>query len=205
MFLLSADENVWQWLNKWDTWLFLKINTRWTTPLLDNIFPVWREANTWIPLYLFLVLLIFFNFGWKAWPYIVFIAVTIAVSDQLSSSLFKDWFNRPRPCRDPFLQDYVRLLLNRCPASGSFTSSHATNHFAAAVFFYHTLKPWFKKYIYLFFFWAATISYGQVYVGVHYPLDIIGGAVLGTIVGYGMSWVYKKYLGLPETLPVEAH
>jgi undecaprenyl-diphosphatase len=85
-----------------------------------------------------------------------------------------------------------RLLLNRCPSSFSFTSSHATNHFAAAMFLFLTLKSSFKNWTYLFFFWAGSISYAQIYVGVHYPLDILGGTIIGCSVGYLTGTFYNK-------------
>lgn len=180
--------------------MFLKINNDWTSPFLDSNYPWWREASTWTPLYLFLILFAFYNFGWKVWPWIVFFALTAALTDQISSGILKDWVNRPRPCSDDMLMYQARLLLNRCPSSGSFTSSHATNHFGAACFIYFTMKPWFKKWGYLFFVWAATISYGQVYVGVHYPLDIICGAILGSGIGTLTSSIFNRRVGLPPLL-----
>jgi undecaprenyl-diphosphatase len=183
-------------LIEWDKWLFLKINNDWTNSFLDSIFPWWRDQNTWLPLYLFLLLFLLFNFGWKVWPYILVVIITIVITDQLSSSLFKNWINRIRPCHEVSLKDQVRLLTSYCPGSGSFTSSHATNHFGAAWFFFLTLKPYFKNWSYLFFFWAATISYGQVYVGVHYPLDVIGGAILGSCIGVIIATFYKKFVPL---------
>ncbi len=185
-------------INYWDQTLFLKINRDWTNSFLDNNFPWWRDATTWIPLYLFLIIFVMINFRKKAWFWIFFVILTAAVTDQASSVLFKNWFNRVRPCNDPFMQYYVRLLLSRCPSSQSFTSSHATNHFGAAVFIYTTLKEHIKKWGLLLFFWAASISYGQVYVGVHYPLDIIGGAVLGSFIGYATANIYKRRFGWGE-------
>ena len=86
----------------------------------------------------------------------------------------------------------ARLLLNHCPGSGSFTSSHAANHFGLAFFIYLTLKPYLKKWGYLFFLWAATVSYAQVYIGVHYPIDVISGALLGSAIGYFTSLQFNK-------------
>jgi undecaprenyl-diphosphatase len=197
MLLDTTNAGFWAHVNAWDTWLFLQINREWTNGFLDQVFPWWRDANTWVPLYLFLLVFILLNFGWKAWPWILFVVLTATLTDQVSSQLFKDWFNRPRPCRDPLLMYQVRLLLNRCPSSASFTSSHAANHFGAACYLYFTLKPYIKKWGYLFFVWAATVSYGQVYVGVHYPLDILGGAVLGSLIGYGSASFFNRRIQLP--------
>ncbi len=184
------------WLNYWDTWLFLKVNTVWTNSLLDSIFPWWREASSWIPLYLFLLVFGILNFPKKVLPWLLGIAITITLSDQLSSKLVKNWIARPRPCQEGYLAGHIRLLLDSCGSGFSFTSSHATNHFALAFFFYLTLKPIFKKWSPLFFIWAATISYGQVYVGVHYPLDVIGGGLIGSGIGYFAGSIFNKRVGL---------
>lgn len=205
MILLEASalhwwQIVWLHLNAWDQYLLLEINTEWTSPFFDSIFPWWREATTWIPLYFFLVFLIFWNFGIKAWPWVIGMILTVAVTDQVSSGFLKNYFNRPRPCNDPVIGEYVRLLLNRCPSSGSFTSSHATNHFGLACYLFFTMKDYFKRWGYLLFFWAASICYGQLYVGVHYPLDIIGGAIVGSVIGISMASLFNRRIGLPDLL-----
>lgn len=128
----------------------------------------------------------------------MFTVITITLSDQLSSTLIKYHVNRLRPCQDPAMEGHVRMLLNHCSGGPSFTSSHATNHFAAAVFLFIILKPYLKNWAYLFFFWAASISYGQVYVGVHYPLDIFCGAIVGSIIGFITASVFTKWVGLGE-------
>lgn len=184
-------------LTNFDHQLFFKINHDWTNNFLDDIFPWWRDATTWLPLYFFLLLLVFLNFGWKAWPWLVSLILTVTVSDQLSSNLLKNWVNRTRPCRDETISDQVNLLINRCPSSGSFPSSHATNHFALAFFLFLTLHKYMGKWAYLFFFWAASISYGQVYVGVHFPLDIIGGSLIGSMIGYGFGTIFLRRIGMP--------
>lgn len=175
-----------------DTMLFFKINNYWTCSFLDDVFPWYRDATTWVPLYLFLILLVLYNFGWKSWPWVLGVIITVTITDQISSTLLKNWINRPRPCSDPVIGSYVRLLLNRCPSSGSFTSSHAANHFGVAFFIYFTLRQYLGKWGYLLFFWAATICYGQVYVGVHYPFDILGGAVIGAFIGYQLARIFNK-------------
>ena len=90
-------------LKQLDLWLFLKINTQWTTNWLDNNYPWFRQSSTWIPLYLFLILFLLINFGWKSFTWIAGIALTITVSDQLSSTLIKDSVARLRPCQNPAL------------------------------------------------------------------------------------------------------
>ncbi len=188
-------QGIFEWLNKWDTILFLKINTVWTNHFFDDIYPWFREANTWTPLYLFLLVFVIMNFKEKAAAWILFAAITLTLTDQLSSNLIKNLVARPRPCNEPYLMGEAKLLLNHCSGGFSFTSSHATNHFGFAMYIMLTLQPIFKKWRKLFFWWAAAISYGQVYVGVHYPLDILCGGLLGSLVGYLTSNLYLKYFG----------
>jgi undecaprenyl-diphosphatase len=140
------------------------------------------------------------NFGWRIWPWILFFIITVSISDQISSSLLKNWINRTRPCHNTALSDQIRVLVVYCPGSGSFTSSHATNHFGLATFIFFTMRTYFKNWAYLFFVWAAIISYGQVYVGIHYPLDVIGGAVLGWGIGLLTSFIFNNRIGLPPLL-----
>lgn len=184
-------------LHYWDIYFFYKINSVWTNSFLDHVFPWWRDATTWYPLYLFLLIFIFLNFGWKAWKWVLFVVLNVTITDQLASHVIKYWVPRLRPCQDPSMHDIVRLVVNHCSGGNSFPSSHATNHFGAAVFFFCTLKPYIKNYAYLFFFWAATICYGQMYVGVHYPTDIIGGAIIGSMVGYILAFIFNKAVKLP--------
>jgi undecaprenyl-diphosphatase len=187
-------------LKEWDTWLLLKINTQWTCPFLNSLMPIWRNQNTWLPLYVFLLVFMLLNFGWRSWPWIICFIATVGLCDQVSSGILKDWVNRPRPCNDADLAQHINFLLNYRPTGGSFTSSHATNHFGMAIFVYQTLKTYFKNWTYLFFFWAASISYAQVYVGVHFPLDIICGAVLGCLLGSLVAYIFKRWIGLPAIL-----
>jgi membrane-associated phospholipid phosphatase len=194
--LTSFFQKLWDSIAGWDTWLFLKINTQWTNGFFDNVFPWWREANAWVPLYLFLVVFALMNFKQKALSWILFIAVTLTLTDQISAHLLKNLFERIRPCRDEALMSQVRLIVNNCSGGYSFPSSHATNHFGFAIFLFLTLGPVIKKWKWIFIAWAATICYGQVYVGVHYPVDVVCGAVLGCCIGYVMGWFYNKKIGV---------
>jgi undecaprenyl-diphosphatase len=187
-------------LLQWDRELFIKINSEWTNSFLDAVFPWYRYQNAWMPLYLFLLLFLLMNYGWRIWPFVVAVALTVTATDQLSSHVVKLFFNKTRPCQEASLVGHVRLLLNYCPGNPGFTSSHATNHFGISCLFFFTLRPAFKRWNYLWLAWAATISYAQVYVGIHYPLDVIGGALLGTIIGCIIAAVYNKYIGLPPQL-----
>jgi len=177
-----------------DHWLFNKINQQWTNGFFDYVLPFLRQAEIWLPFYLFLLVFITMNFGKKGWSWALALIMTGVISDLVSSSLVKHLFFHYRPCRDPNLADQVRVLVNYCPQSSSFVSSHACNHFAAAVFIFLTLKQtsnWWR----LIFLWAFCISYAQIYVGVHYPLDVTCGIILGCMIGYGMEFLYRKQFG----------
>ncbi len=192
---LNASVNLLDKLIKTDQELFLLLNTVYTNPVLDSVFPWFREGNTWMPLYLFIIVMALVNFRQKAFAFILFAVLTIVLTDQISSSLVKPFFERPRPCSDPFLMNQVRLLLNGCSGGYSFTSSHATNHFGFAVYIFLTLGNIIGKWKYAFLIWAAAISYGQIYVGVHYPLDIFFGAILGAVIGITSAYFHNRTAG----------
>jgi hypothetical protein len=118
--LLSFFQKLWDAISEWDTWLFLKINTEWTSGFFDSIFPWWREANAWIPCTCSSLFLHFSILNKKAWAWILFVAVTLTLTDQISSHLLKNIFERPRPCRDEFLMSQVRLIVNNCSGGYSF-------------------------------------------------------------------------------------
>ncbi len=183
------------WIEQIDRKLFLLINGKATHPLLDALVPWWRESITWTPVYFFLLLFSIINFKKNAIPWIAMALVTILLSDQISSSVIKPLFERLRPCNDPELRSSVRLLLDGCGAGFSFTSSHATNHFALATFLSLTFRQWMSRYTWVLFVWATSIAYAQVYAGVHYPLDIVGGAALGSGIGYLTGKFYQGKLG----------
>ena len=119
----------------------------------------------------------------------------IFVSDQISSHVIKPFVGRLRPCNEILIKDYVRLLAN-CSSGFSFPSSHATNHFALAFFLIVLFNKRYKWVFPVLFFWAFAISYSQVYVGVHYPLDILTGGFLGTIIGITFGMIPKNHLNL---------
>lgn len=182
-----------------DHWLFGLINQKWTNSFFDSIFPFLRQAEIWVPFYLFLLFFATMNFGRKGWLWSFSLIMTVVISDLASSSLVKHLVFRYRPCCNQEIEDQVRILVNYCPYnSSSFTSSHACNHFAMAFFIYLTLKQTSSMW-WLVFAWAFVISYSQVYVGVHFPIDVAAGAILGSAIGYAMAQFFQKQFG-PLTL-----
>lgn len=184
-----------QLLIKWDRALFEKINTDWTNPVFDVLMPFLRRDLHWAPLYLFLFLFVLFNFRMKAIWWSVLFLVTVALTDMTGTYLFKHNVERLRPCNDPALYGHVRLLLDRCSGGFGFISNHAANHFGMGMFFFLTFRPVLKNWAWLGIVWAALIAWSQVYVGVHYPGDVLAGALLGLVFGGATATLFNKRFG----------
>ena len=182
-------------LIQFDKWLFAKINQTTANSIFDAVMPFFRQPLLWIPLYLFLIVFAIINFPKKAFGWIIGLGLTATVTDIVSSRIIKPLIGRTRPCNDFELVDTIRLLVPSCGQNGSFTSSHAANHFGIAMFVFMTMRPIWGNYTYLFFLWAALISYAQVYVGVHFPLDILGGTIIGCAAGYFIANIFTKKMG----------
>lgn len=185
----------WKKLEHWDQWLFIQVNNRWTNPVFDSIMPFMRTSLYWMPLYLFVLVFVVLNFKRTGLLWCLFFLATAALTDMTGTYVFKHNIHRPRPCSDPDFFFQVRLLTSHCSYGFSFVSNHAANHFGLAMFFFLTMRPVLKKWVLAGFVWAALIAYAQVYVGVHYPLDVLAGAVLGLILGSFTGILFNKRLG----------
>jgi membrane-associated phospholipid phosphatase len=183
-----------QRLEQLDQWLFIKLNSGLSNPVFDSVMPFMRNGPNWAPLYLFLGVFVLMNFKYKGAWWILLFAATVALTDMGGTLLFKDNFHRLRPCADPDFFFNVRLLV-QCNKSSSFISNHAANHFGMATFFFITFRPVFKKWIWISFVWAGLIAYAQIYVGLHYPLDVLAGALLGLAVGLVTGKLFNKRFG----------
>jgi undecaprenyl-diphosphatase len=183
---------------RWDTALFELINSGWTAAWLDALMPLWREKTTWIPLYLALSAFLVYRFRKNALPLLLGCTLTVGVADVVSSSLVKPAVQRLRPCNTAELRTEIHQLVP-CGSGYSFTSSHAANHFALAVFLLLTLGglwPWIRLPLLV---WASSIAYGQVYVGVHYPLDVAAGGLLGTAIASIAAYLFQKKFSLTQS------
>ncbi len=177
-----------------DRYLFELINIHWSNSFFDVILPLFREKLFWAPFYVFLLTYALVNLHKKRWFFIGMLLMTVALADLTSSELIKKTVQRPRPCQT--MADIPDMhLLAHCGSGYSFTSSHAANHFAIAVFLMFTIFQRPKWVRYGLFLWAFMISYAQVYVGVHYPLDILGGSLVGVSYGLLMAWLYEFFFG----------
>lgn len=190
-----ASSSFWQIILKWDRYLFEKINGQWANPFFDAVMPFMRTSLNWAPLYLFLLVLVLHNFKAKGLPWIVLFLVTVSLTDMTGTYVFKHNIERLRPCRDPEFLQHVRMVLKECAGGYSFTSNHAANHFGMAAFFFITFRHMIGKWAWIGLFWAALIAYAQVYVGVHYPLDVMGGALLGLAFGITTGHLFNKQFG----------
>lgn len=186
-----------------DEQLFHLINGEWHATWLDAIMPIWRDKKTWIPLYLILTTFALWRFRLKGLWWILALGLTVGIADGTSSHLIKKNVKRVRPCNDTEMQADVNLLVG-CGKGYSFTSSHAANHFAMATFIALTLGllfPWLR---WPFWLWAGSIAFGQVYVGVHYPLDVLAGSLLGILIGLAVALFYRRQFSWAITHPVPA-
>lgn len=181
-------------LNHWDQQLFLLINKDGSHSFLDVFLPLWREKRNWIPLYVLMLIVVILKMKWKSWWWILLLLASVALADVISSHILKPGVDRLRPCQAGSGIEHLMILrLSNCPGNGSFTSSHAANHFAIAFFIFFTQRFSMKCSRWLFILWAAIICWAQIYVGVHYPGDILGGMVIGGSLAYLMYWIYQRY------------
>lgn len=186
--ILYIDRTIWYYLN-----------TQWHNSILDTVIPFLRNQWFWTPLYLFLLLYMPRTFGKKGWLWCGFFLITFGLSDQVSATLLKPFFHRLRPCNDPYYRTLVHLLVD-CGGGKSFPSSHAANHFSLAIFSAVSLQHIAKWVWVVGILWAASVSYAQVYVGVHYPLDVFVGGLLGASIGWLTGTIFNKrfQLALPQ-------
>lgn len=176
----------------WDLAVFHWLNESLGNPVLDAIMPWFREKWFWAPLYLFIGAFSWINFGRKGWIIVFGLALSVGVSDFTSSALVKKNVHRLRPCNDPAVVEHVHLRISSCGSGYSFTSSHAANHFAVAVFLIGVFGGsvrWLRP---VALTWAAAVALAQVYVGVHYPGDVFFGALLGAVAGRTVWALFRR-------------
>lgn len=168
----------------------------------DAIIPWLRNPYFWAPVYLFLLVWMWTRYGKTGLWWCVFFLCCFMVADFTSASILKPFFQRLRPCRDPLVAMWFRELVP-CGGGYSFPSSHATNHFALSLFIAFTLGRRYPGIIFWALSWAVLVAFAQLYVGVHYPSDLLFGALLGSLIGYGFSRLFQfrfgpVFNGMPE-------
>jgi undecaprenyl-diphosphatase len=179
--IVSADQELFLWLNGLHT------------PWLDTVMYWITYKYTWIPLYILLIALTIRAEGWKKGGFIVIaVVLAVAVADKVTSGFMKPYFLRLRPCHDPSIQIVMHHVTD-CGGMYGFASSHASTSFALAIAWFSLLRRQVPQMVFLFL-WAAVYAYSRVYVGVHYPLDILAGALVGLLVGYSFVQLYYIFL-----------
>lgn len=176
-----------------DNAIYRLVNQELTNPWLDTIMFYFSDKYFWIPFYLIVIALLIKSYGKKSSVLIVCLILSAVLSDRFTSGVMKPYFNRTRPCHVAEL--HPRIIEGvHCSDTGSMASSHAANHFAVAVFMI-MLYGWSKKSNTIFWLsWAAAVSYSRVYLGVHYPSDVLVGAIVGSFIGWLCYNLYLKSL-----------
>lgn len=173
-----------EWLNSLDQEVLIFVNQGLQNSLFDFLMPWLREPKIWIPLYVIFLSLLIVKAKKRSWLWIVGIALCVGLSDYLASGLFKPNFQRPRPCHEQALSEKISLRKRdgNCGGAYGFASSHASNHFAMASFLSLAFGLGMRnRWRWMLYFWAGIIAFAQVYVGVHYPGDVLVGALLGLL------------------------
>lgn len=160
------------------------------TPWLDPIMLFITETLSWLPLHLFLLYLIFKDHQKKGWLVLIGLVITIVLADQVTSTLMKPYFGRFRPAHEPSLQSLVHIVNGYRGGKFGFASSHAANTFGTATFLF-LLFGKTRKWIVMLFLWAAVVTYSRIYLGVHYPGDILVGSLVGMLSAVAGFWLYR--------------
>ncbi len=178
-------------LKEWDEQFLLFLNqfhTGWLDPAVLFI----TKTEAWIPLYALLIFLIFKNYKKEGWLVLAGVVMTVLLADQITSTVMKPFFHRLRPSNEPSLEGILHIVDGYRGGLYGFASSHAANTTGVAFLCFLVLRNAYK-WMGLIFIWAFIMSYTRIYLGVHYPGDIIVGALVGLLSGYAG---YRFYLWL---------
>lgn len=180
-----------EYLQQLDWQLFQWINARIANDLFDMVLPWLRNKYFWIPAYGFIIS--FFIFNWRARGVLItfYLFLVFFCCDSFSSRILKPTFERNRPCNEPEHTEFVILRVN-CSGGYSFPSSHAVNHAGISLFLFLFFRKLLKNRAGIFLIWAILPGFAQIYVGVHYPLDVISGFIIGGLIGKMIFLLFKQ-------------
>jgi undecaprenyl-diphosphatase len=181
-----------EYLLELDRDVFLALNS-FHAPWLDPIMLYISNKVVWIPFYIVLAYFIFKQEGKKGVLVLVCIALTILLADQITSSIMKPYFERFRPSHDPALEGMVHIVNGDRGGRFGFASSHAANTFGVALFIFLLFRIRTQKVAWIFL-WAGIVSYSRIYLGLHYPGDIIVGGLVGLVCAWACYILYRKML-----------
>jgi len=173
-----------------DRELFLFLNGL-HSPFIDPIMYFLTDGRVWIPLYLFVGYLIYQNYKKESLWILAGIILSIVITDQITTTFMKPFFARLRPTHEPSLQGLVHTVNNYFGGLHGFASSHAANTFGVTLFLWMILRKHYR-WAALLFIWPAVMSYSRIYLGVHYPGDIIVGTLIGLLTGWLVFRLYVR-------------
>ena len=190
-----------------DREIFLELNSSFHNPWLDQLMMFLSTTTAWIPLYLILLYLLIKNFRKQTWLVLLAVALTILLADQITSSVMKPFFERLRPSHEPSLAERVYIVNKYRGGKFGFASSHAANTFGIATLMSLALRA-YRPWIYLLFLWALGVGYTRIYLGVHYPGDILAGYLVGflcALIAWFLLSLLKRVVDRGSTLETHTH
>ena len=159
------------------------------SPTYDNLWLIITKQVYWTPFFLFLGYLLYKKIGWKNLGIVILLIAFLLLCCNTSVEFFKSTFHRLRPCNDPEIKDIIRIVHQS--NSYSFFSGHASNSMATMMFLFFILKKYYK-YAFLVFLYPLIFAYSRIYLGVHFPTDILTGYLFGAIFGFGFYKIYQR-------------
>ena len=182
--ILAKDQSIMIWIHEVSS-----------NVVFDTIMPWFRNPYFWIPVYAFLLYFSVKKFGRNGLLWCLAFIMVFGIADFTSASILKPFFGRLRPCNDPIVKDYLNVIVH-CGSGKSFPSSHSSNHFGLSFFIIFTIGRVYQWLRWPAIIWAVLVVMAQVYVGVHYPGDILGGMIVGLFSGGMVAYFFNKYVSL---------
>lgn len=179
-------------LEQLDKDIFIYLNNL-HSPFWDAIMVFVSEKLVWIPFYAGLIGYLVWRYRRQSIPMLLMVVIAIGLADFIASGIMKPYFMRLRPCHDPSLSEFINIV-EGCGGKFGFISSHAANTFALAVFFNLILSDRYLIFKIVLVAWAVVVTYSRIYLGVHFPADVLLGALLGSVLAFIASLTYNTIL-----------